>query len=137
MDSFEVSLDDTNKIVRVKATGNIDFPTLEKMIDTARKAAVENGYNIIYDVRQAQTKVAIGNWFFIPRNLEVFKDPRSKKASAVILAFADDKAVEGYKFYATVLGNLGYRVRVLFDETEAVNWLLELENENNFDSANF
>ena len=47
MDSFEVSLDDTNKIVRVKATGNIDFPTLEKMIDTARQAAVENGYNII------------------------------------------------------------------------------------------
>lgn len=139
MDSFEVLLDDANKIVRLTATGNIDYPILEKMVDAARKTAAETGYNILYDVRQAQTKVAIGNWFFIPRNLEIFKDSRAQKAIAVILASEEDKGVAGYKFYTTVLGNLGFRIRVFYEETDAVNWLLEpkSEDEDNFDSASF
>lgn len=107
MDSFEVFLDDTRKIVRLTAAGIIDYPVLEKMIDTARRTAVETGYNILYDVRQAQTKVALGNWFFIPRDLEIFKASRSQKAIAVILASTADKGVKGYKFHTTALGNLG------------------------------
>lgn len=129
MNSFEVFLDDTHKIVRLTATGVIDYPILEKMIDTARKTSVENGYNILYDVRQAQTKVSIGNWFFIPRNLEIFKDSRSQKSIAVILASTEDKGIEGYKFYTTVLGNLGFKIRLFYEETDALDWLLGLDSE--------
>lgn len=122
--SFEVFLDDTNQIVRITATGIIDHPILENMIDTARKTAVGYEYNILYDVRDAQTKVSLGDWFFIPRNLEIFKDFRTQKAIAVILASTEDKGIEGYKFYTTVLGNLGYKIRLFYEETEALDWLL-------------
>lgn len=134
MNSFEILLDDTRKIVRLTATGTIDYPVLEKMIDAARKTAIETGYDILYDVRQARTKVSIGDLFFIPRNLEVFKDSRSQKALAVILASTEDKGIEGYKFYTTVLGNLGYKIRLFYEENDAVEWLLghESEDENNF-----
>ena len=131
--SFKVFLDDTNKIVRLTAIGIIDHPILENMIDTARKTAVEKEYNILYDVRNAQTKVSFGDWFFIPRNLEIFKDSRSQKAIAVILASTEDKGIEGYKFYTTVLGNLGYKIRLFYEEDDALNWLLDPHSANEDD----
>jgi len=47
----------------------------------------------------------------------------------VILVSAEDKGVEGYRFYATVLGNLGFKVRVFYEEADALNWLLDPHSE--------
>lgn len=135
MNSFEILLDEKRKFVRLTAAGIIDYPSLEKMIDTAQKAAIDNGYDILYDVRQTQTKVPLANYFFIPRNMEIFKDVRSRGVAVVILASVKDRSIENYKFYATVLSNLGYKVRVFYEEAEAVNWLVEPESEDNYDAA--
>lgn len=135
MNSFEVLLDEKRNLVRLTAAGIIEYSSLEKMIDAAQKAAVENKFDIIYDVRQTQTKVPLANYFFIPRNMEIFKDSRSRSVSVVILASVKDRSIENYKFYATVLSNLGYKVRVFYEEAEAINWLVEPKSEDNFDAA--
>ena len=102
---------------------------IEQMITGARQAAAENGFNILYDLRNSTTKVPFAEWYYIPRNLEVFKDPDAKKIKGAMMILSEDKAVEGFQFYETVSDNLGFKIRIFFDETEALNWLNEVNSE--------
>ncbi|MGC2238095.1 MAG: hypothetical protein WA584_18180 [Pyrinomonadaceae bacterium] len=125
MSSFEVFIDAELRLVKVTAFGEFFQKDGEEIITTARKAAAEHDYNIIYDMRQATTTVAFASWFNLPRNLDVFKDIEPWRTRVAVLASKQDKALNDYKFYETVTGNLGLKIRVFFEETEAMKWLGE------------
>lgn len=124
MDSYEITLDDKLKLVRVKAAGSLRQADGEKLITLAREKAGEKGFHILYDIRRATTVVPFASWFNLPRKLEVFKAETAWKIKAAVLASADDKAMKGYNFYETVTENLGFSVRIFTDEEKALAWLL-------------
>ena len=124
MDSFEISLDHKKNIVRIKVIGEMNQAEGEKVITAARKTAGQNGYDILYDLRLATTNVAFANWFHLPRKLDVFNDTNARLIKAAIIASKQDKAIDDYKFYEVVTDNLGFKIRLFFDEVEAVSWLL-------------
>ena len=97
----------------------------ERIITAAREASAENNYDILYDIRQATTTVPYASWFSLPRELEVFKDLNAWRFKAAVLASQSDKAVDDYKFYELVTGNIGLRIRLFFEENEAIEWLLQ------------
>lgn len=125
MNSFEISFDDKRNVVRATVVGEMLQADGEKVITAARKTAAEKGCNIIYDIRQATTKVAFAEWYHLPRKLEVFKQDNARQIKAAVLASPEDKAISGYKFYETVTDNLGFKLRLFFDESEAIAWLFE------------
>ena len=78
---------------------------------------------MLYDVRQATTTVAFAGWFHLPRYLPVLQDSKTKSVKAAVLASPQDKAVEDYKFYEIVTDNVGIKLKVFFDELDALKWL--------------
>ncbi len=125
MSSFEIKLDHENRLVRVTGTGEFFQPDGEKLITAARTAAGERDYSIFYDMRRATTTVHFASWFSLPRKLDVFNQLKTRRVKAAILVLKEDKAVEDYKFYELVTDNIGIKIRVFFDETEAFTWLTE------------
>lgn len=125
MDSFNVSLDHDLKLIRVTAAGEMFQADGERIITAAREASAENNYDILYDIRQATTTVPYASWFSLPRELEVFKDLNVWRFKAAILASSSDKAIEDYKFYELLTGNIGLRISLFFEENEAIEWLLQ------------
>lgn len=123
MSSFEVFLDKELKLVRVVVKGEVLQNDGENIITTARETAAEHDYNILYDMRAATTTVTFANWYSLPRKLEVFNKNNARKTRAAVLVSKTDKALEGYRFYETVTDNLGFKLRLFFDETEAFQWL--------------
>lgn len=122
MDSFDVSIDHALSLVRVEATGELSQADGEKIITVARTTAAEFGYDLLYDVRQSHTNIPIVEWFQLPRNLEVFKETKTRRIKAAILISPND-AIDTYKFYETVMYNLRLKLRVFFNEPEALEWL--------------
>lgn len=119
---FEVEIDDVRRLVKISASGVFFQEDGEKLISTARSAAAERNYNVLYDMRDATTKVPFASWYTMPRNLEVFKGDTTRKVKAAILTLETDKSLDDYRFYETVTANLGFRLRVFTDETEAIEW---------------
>jgi len=119
---FEVIIDDERRMVKIIASGVFFQEDGEKLISTARRAAAERNYNVLYDMRNATTEVAFANWYTMPRNLDVFKGDATRKVKAAILTLETDKALDDYRFYETVSANLGFRLRVFTTETEAIEW---------------
>lgn len=131
MASFDVFLDHERRLVRITAFGELFQPDGEEIITTARTKAAEHQYNVLYDIRQATTTVNLANWFNLPRRLEVFHERKTRQVKAAVLVSPTDKAMEGYKFYEVVTDNLGIKLRIFFDETEAIEWLNRQSNSGN------
>ncbi len=115
MSSFGVSLDHELHLVRITASGTLYQKDGEKIITTARTAAAENNFNVLYDIRHATAVVSFASWFKLPRELDVLKNTKTRNLKAAVLASQNDKAVEEYKFYETVMANVGLNLRVFFN----------------------
>jgi hypothetical protein len=125
MSHFEVYLDSERRLVRVVASGELFQKDGEKIISIAREKAAENGFDILYDIRAATTTVAFASWYKLPRELEVFKNPRARQAKTAVIVSRTDKALKDYKFYEIVTENVGIKLRVFFEENEALAWLAD------------
>jgi hypothetical protein len=123
MNSYDITLDPENQIVKIKAYGELFQKDGEEIITAARLKAAEHKYNVLYDMREATTTVNFASWFELPRKLDVFKNAATRSVKAAVLASNTDKAVDDYKFYEIVTDNIGIKIRVFFDEAEAVSWL--------------
>ncbi len=53
MSSYDVSLDHELRLVRITASGTLYQNDGEKIITTARTAAAENNFNVLYNIREA------------------------------------------------------------------------------------
>lgn len=122
MDSYQITINDDRKLIEVEAAGELSVEDGKKLITLARKAAGENGYNILYDIRKGFTKVSFHEWFYLPRDLDVLINPQTLHIKAAVLISPTD-VVEEYKFYEVVADNVGLRVRFFFEENNALAWL--------------
>lgn len=123
MSIYDVFLDHEQRLVKVTAKGELFQSDGDEIITAARTKAMEYDYNILYDIRQATMTVLFSSWFDLPRRLDVYKDERSWNIKAAILVSPHDKAVEEYWYYETLTANLGYKLKIFFDEDKALQWL--------------
>jgi hypothetical protein len=119
---YTITLDSENGIVHVVVHGELSKELGEEIITNARTAAAEHKYRILCDVRQAEVKVSLADWFFLPRTLAIFKEAKIRTIRAAVLISPGNPA-RAYNFYETVTHNLGMNVRIFREEKEAVDWL--------------
>lgn len=123
MVSYTIDQDKENQLIRVEVVGVITEGNGEKIITEARSAAGETGFDILYDMRRSSSKINISGWFRLPRNLDVYKAASARLIKAAVLISKDDKSVDDYMFFETVTRNLGFRLKIFFDEDDALLWL--------------
>lgn len=121
---YTITLDTENGIVHVVARGELSKELGEEVITKARTTAAEHQYQILCDVRHAEVKVSLADWFFLPRTLAIFRNVKMRTIkAAVLISSGTHESI--YGFYETVTHNLGMNLRVFLDEKEAVEWLKE------------
>lgn len=123
MHSFKIFVDHELKLVKITAIGEIFQADGEKIITLARTTAAEHRYEVLYDIRQATMTITFARWFHMPRELPVYQNAKTRRVKAAVLVSPEDKAVEDYKFYEIVTGNLGINFKIFFDEAKAFRWL--------------
>lgn len=121
MGEFKMVLDDKLKLVRAAARGDLSKALGYEMITEARTLAAKMGYDILWDVRDANLQVALGDWFFLPRKLEVLQKPPTRNSKVAVLI--PPAEMEDYRFYENVAANVGLTLKVFLDEQEAIGWL--------------
>ncbi len=121
---YTIALDTENGIVHVVARGEFDRELGEELITRARTTAAEHQYHIFCDARQAEVKVALADWFFLPRTLAIFKNIKIRIIKTPVL-ISPGKHEKEYNFYETVTHNLGMNLRIFLKEKEAVEWIKE------------
>lgn len=119
---YTVTVDKTNSIIRVVASGDFDKPLGDKMITETRTTAGKYGFNIFCDATKAKVKVPVIEWFLLPRTLPILQDQKIRTIKAAVLI---PKGVqeENYKFYENVTHNVGMNLKVFLNEEEAIKWL--------------
>lgn len=123
MVSYTIEIDNDVQLIRVEVFGEILQNDGERIITEARTAAGENGYDIVYDMRRSNTKVSILDWFRLPRNLDVFMQAKARLIRAAVIISKDDESLEEYRFFETVTRNLGFSLKIFFNEEDALVWL--------------
>ncbi|MBS1794732.1 MAG: hypothetical protein JSS81_12805 [Acidobacteria bacterium] len=122
MDYFSLHVDEQNKLLRVKAAGRVLKADAADVINTARREAMKNDLNILYDLQAAKTTLTAFDWYELPRELEVFRTPTARRIRAgALISERDD--VGNLKFFENVLHNLGFNVKIFFHDEDAVRWL--------------
>lgn len=122
MSSFNILLDHENRLVKVNVFGELYLKLGEEIITKARTTAAEHCYNVLYDLRQSQTIVSYADLYNLPRRLDVYANPKTRRVKSAIILSPQDKAVEDYKFFEIVTDNVGLQLRIFFDEDEAGKW---------------
>jgi hypothetical protein len=117
-----ITLDAERRLARIIARGELDREQGEEIITRALSTAAEHQYNILCDVRQAVVKVTLADWFYMPRTLAIFKNEEVRAINTAIL-IAPGKQEDEYKFYETVIHNLGMNLKIFLKEEDALEWL--------------
>lgn len=124
MDPYSVRFDERLRLVAVTVTGSISRSLGEEIITRARTLAAAHQCGVLYDVRQADPGFSVTQAFFVPRQLPVLQEARTRGLRAAILTRppGGDRV---YEFYEDVTTNLGLSVKVFIDEDEAIRWLTQ------------
>jgi len=120
---YKITVDHSNAIVRVVASGNFDKKLGDEMITKTRITASTHGYKIFCDATKAKVNASVIEWFLLPRTLPVLQDQEIKTIRAAVLIPSDEQK-KNYKFYETVTYNVGMNLRVFFKEEDAIDWLI-------------
>ena len=119
---FRLEDDASRRLVRVTLEGRYDKPEIDAMVGAARAASAKNGWNILYDMREAKPgDVGPADVFWMPR-----KHPALKEAAASTVRVAtlnDGKFADIAVFWETTFRNAGLRARAFTDEAAALAWL--------------
>jgi hypothetical protein len=128
MKKYHIEVDNDLQIVRVTAFGILYQKDGYKIISEARKVAAQHQYPILYDIREATTKVPLVAYFRLPRELDVFKDVKTRFVKvAIVISENEDPKV--YKFYQTVMQNIGLELCVFKDMALAERYLKDADQE--------
>jgi hypothetical protein len=122
---YTISLDHERGLVYVVAEGEFNKDLGDELITLARTEASVQQYNIICDVRQATISVAFADWFFLPRRLGVYRNPKMRSIKTAIIV-TGGKQEKVFRFFETVTSNLGMNIRIFFREEEALEWMRSL-----------
>jgi len=117
---YQIILDKERCIVLLIVHGELSKEAGEDIITQTRMKALENQYNILCDVRQAEINVGFADWFYLPRKLDIYQKTRAIKTAILITPGQQEKE---YKFFENVAHNLGISIKVFTREKDAVDWL--------------
>ena len=119
---YKITLDRERGLVHVRASGEFDTKLGMELITDARKAAAQNRYNILCDVRESSAVVSLGDWYFLPRRLAAYMDWKTRyiKTAIVVIAGSQEKV---YRFFENVASNIGLNIKIFLREEEALEWL--------------
>ena len=123
---IELRMDVEKQIVHVIVHGTISKKAGEKIITQARTKAAENRYSILCDVRKAIVKANLGDWFYLPRTLNVYTSTQAVKTAILITPGVQET---DYRLFETVSHNVGLNIRVFFNEKDAIEWLGDVDVE--------
>ena len=122
--AFKISLDGERRLVIVLATGVMDVSNAAVMVTEARTVAVKEGFNILYDFRDARPgDVKNTDVFWFPRNLPVLSAPSAGRTRTALLHRPPERELS--RFWETAFSNVGLQARAFESESEAYAWLAE------------
>ena len=121
MGDYEVILDDDLHLVRASARGPVTKSLGHQMITEVRGLAAQKGYAILWNVVDADIQVALGDWFFLPRELDALQQGPSRSTKVAVVV--SPAALEAFRFYEVVAANVGLNLKVFLDEQAAIDWL--------------
>ncbi len=119
---FSITIDEEKQLVRVVARGEVNRELGHGIVSKSLLTAANHQCNILCDVRDATIRVSLADWFYMPRMLSVFKDPKVHTVVTALL-IAPGKQESDYKFYETVVHNLGMNFKIFTNEKDALEWL--------------
>jgi len=79
--------------------------------------AAEHQYSILYDVRNTTVEVSLASWWFLPRELEVLQQSKTRFLKAAVL-ITHGETEQDYKFYETVMQNMQLKLRIFYNEDD-------------------
>jgi hypothetical protein len=119
---YRIALDHERGLVRVHAKGDFDANLGQELITDAREKAAENQYHIVCDVRESRARVALADWFFLPRRLGVYQDFKTRNIKTAIIV-TPGRQENAYRFFEIVASNVGLNIRIFLHEEDALEWL--------------
>ena len=120
--NYTITIDHEHSLVRVIARGFFSIPSGYALITEARTKAAEYGFKLVYNLKETKTKASFTDWFYLPRKLAAFRDPRTRRIQAALIV-PDGEEEKKYRFLETVARNLSLNIRVFLDEDAALEWL--------------
>lgn len=125
---YEINVDQEQCIVRLIVRGEVSKDIGKEIITKARRKAAETQCNILCDVRQAKVKTILIDWYYLPRELEIYQSTRAVKTAILITSGQQE---EEYQFFETVTHNLGIGIKVFHQENDAISWLKKVDEKKN------
>ncbi len=118
----EATVDERRKLVWIRHTGILSVDVALAMLAAARSKAAEVGYPIVYDFRQSRLHVSLWTLGQYPTKYIQPAAESSGYLPAVHLISPDDN-LDYWRVYEQSAINAGLRLKLFFDEDEAVVWL--------------
>lgn len=118
----EATVDNVRKLVWISYAGILTLDVGLSLLQAARAKAAETGYPIVYDLRQARLHSSLLTLGEYAAKYIAPEAARSHYLPAVHLISANDN-VENWRFYERQAQMQGLKLRLFFDEAEAVTWL--------------
>jgi hypothetical protein len=120
--AYSIRIDAERRVVFVVVLDQCDASGASGMITSARQAAAESGFCVLYDIRAAR----LGNLqstdvFWWPRSIPVLQDAAARRVRAAVLHGPEHRAL--MQFWETAYRNLGLPASAFEDEDLAMKWL--------------
>ena len=113
--SYEITLDEGNKLVRLVIQGEVSKSEGEEIIIKARAKAAEFNYDILCDITEGSIKATIADWFFLVRNKAIYPSTPTEKTAILI----SSESWKLYRYVENVNRNVGFKIRVFLKEEDA------------------
>jgi hypothetical protein len=120
--AYSIRIDAERRVVLVVVLDQCDASGASGMITSARQAAAQSGFRVLYDIRAAR----LGNLqstdvFWWPRSIPVLQDAAARRVRAAVLHGPEHRAL--MQFWETAYRNLGLPASAFEDEGLAMKWL--------------
>jgi len=122
---YEIRVRDEFNTVVLTVNGPVDMELVRSWTIEGRTTALQSGYNMLVDLRQAEIPSSYGEAYYHPRDPEIFKSEIRKVRVAILLPEDHDRAF--WNFYQTSCRNACLNVSIFTNERRAYEHLLPLQ----------
>jgi len=120
--AYSIRVDAERRVVLVVLRDPCDASGAGALITSARQAAAESGFGVLYDIRAArQGDVQSTDVFWWPRSIPALQDPAARRVRAAVLHGPEHRAL--VQIWETAFRNLGFPASAFEDEELAIQWL--------------
>src|SRR5450432_486363 len=105
--AYSIRVDAERRVVLVVVVDPCDASGAGALITSARQAAAESGFGVLYDIRATrQGDVQPTDVFWWPRSIPALQDPAARRVRAAVLHGPEHRAL--VQFWETAFRNLGF-----------------------------